>query len=66
MLTSNLFKRWTYKFFAPDFLQGGHMKHSRDCLKMTADAMSSLQISRICFSERPQLSGQELYPSIAS
>ena len=44
MLTNNLFKRWTYKFFAPDLLQRGTyeafrrlLEHDRRCHELIAD-----------------------------
>jgi len=44
MLTNNLFKRWTYKFFAPDLLQRETYKafkrllfHDRQCHELIAD-----------------------------
>ena len=44
MLTSNLFKRWTYKFFAPDVLQRGTyeafkrlLENDRRCHELITD-----------------------------
>jgi pyruvate,water dikinase len=44
MLTSNLFKRWTYKFFAPEILQRGKyeafkrlLENDRRCHELIAD-----------------------------